>query len=201
MKKFFITFSILCIGIFFLSACGAKEVLPVAIDEKNDTCAQCHMAVLDDQFATQVVLENGKTHTFDDIGCMFKWVEENPDEKIAAQFVRDYETEKWIKVEDATYVYEKSIKTPMAYNVVTFSEEQKAKEFAADLGANVMTSKEIEDHSWGMNKEMMMKMKADKGDTMEHTHDGEGEMEAVPAKGDHMEFDHEEEDSMGHSHK
>lgn len=172
MKKLFF---ILILGLFVLTACGPKETVPVAINAKNDKCAQCNMAVVDDQFATQVVLKNGKTYTFDDIGCMFKWVKDNPEEEIAAQFVRDYETQKWIKAENATYVYERSIKTPMAYNVITFSKEEKAKKFAADLNATVMKSTEMKDHSWEMNKEMMMKMKAEKGGSMEHSHDEEGD--------------------------
>lgn len=179
MKKYLFIISMLLI--LYLSACGMKDLVPVAIDEKNDKCVQCNMAVLDDQFATEVVLENGKTYTFDDIGCMFKWVDENPDQKIAARFVRDYESEKWIKVEEATYVYDESIKTPMAYNVISFSNEKKAKEFAADLNATVLTSKEIEDHSWGMNKEMMMNMKSEQGKVMEHNHNANGEMNTMPA--------------------
>lgn len=175
MKKL-LFISTLLASLFFLSACGNKEVEPRAIDAQNDKCAQCNMAVADDEFATQLVLENGKVYTFDDIGCMFQWVADNEKEEIAAQFVRDYQTKEWLKVEDATYVYEQSIKTPMAYNVISFSDDQVAEKFASELDAIVMNGTEIKDHNWKMNKEMMMKMKEEKGAaTMNHSHE-EGEM-------------------------
>ena len=66
---------LLLVGVIsILAACGTKEVKPVAINEKTDICATCNMQVVDDQFATQVILENGKSLVFDDIGCMYKWV-------------------------------------------------------------------------------------------------------------------------------
>ena len=92
--------------LLIVSGCGNKEVKPAAIDEKNNICIQCNMSVLDDQFATQLATENGKIYTFDDIGCMFQWKAENKNEKIAGEFVRDYESKEWIKVEEATYVDE-----------------------------------------------------------------------------------------------
>ena len=36
---------------------------------------------MDNQFATEIILENGKALKFDDIGCMYKWMEINPGEK------------------------------------------------------------------------------------------------------------------------
>ncbi|WP_234978431.1 nitrous oxide reductase accessory protein NosL [Bacillus tuaregi] len=163
--------------LFIISGCGSKEIEPRAIDEKNDKCIQCHMSVVDDQFATQLTLENGKTHTFDDIGCMALWVKENKDQKVAAQFVRDYETKEWILLEDAYYVYDESIKTPMAYNVISFANEQKATDFASEINAQVMTSAELDNHQWDMNNDMMMKIKEEMGaGASEHSHDhGEAE--------------------------
>ena len=53
----------------------------VAIDEKHDKCDICQIGVTDNQFATEIILENGKALKFDDIGCMYKWMEINSDEK------------------------------------------------------------------------------------------------------------------------
>ena len=36
------------------------------------------------------------------------------------KFVRDYDSKDWVSLEDATYVYDKTITTPMAYNVISF---------------------------------------------------------------------------------
>ena len=91
--------------IYSCSIGGDKKVTPVAINEKTDICTICNMQVVDNQFATQIILENGKSLVFDDIGCMHKWVDENANQKIDAQFVRDYKTQEWVSQPEATYVY------------------------------------------------------------------------------------------------
>jgi len=116
MKKQFYFIGLIAF-VFILSACGNKVVEPVAINDATDTCEVCNMAVVDNQHATQIVLENGKSIVFDDVGCMYEWLEGNSNETIAAEFVRDYNDKEWVLVDDATYVYNQSVKTPMAYNV------------------------------------------------------------------------------------
>ena len=68
------------------AGCRKKTPKPVAIDEKTDKCEICHMAVKDNHFATEVMLENGKSIDFDDIGCLYKWMKQNKDKK-AGQFL------------------------------------------------------------------------------------------------------------------
>lgn len=113
--------------VFAVVGCGKKGAEPVAVDEKNDKCDVCNMAVMDNQFATEVILENGKALKFDDIGCMYKWMDEHKNEKTQEKFVRDYHTKDWISLDKATYVYDKTIKTPMAYNVISFKEKKMLK--------------------------------------------------------------------------
>ncbi len=149
-----------------LGACGNKEVKPVAINEKTDTCATCNMQVVDNQFATQIILENGKSLIFDDIGCMYAWVNENEDQKIDTQFVRDYDDKEWVLLDDATYVYNQSIKTPMAYNVISFTDKADAEKFVADNeGSTLLTASELGQHGWATNQDMMMKNGTD-----DHSH-------------------------------
>ena len=95
-----------------------------AIDEKHDKCDICQIGVTDNQFATEIILENGKALKFDDIGCMYKWMEINSGEKTKEKFVRDYDSKDWISLEEATYVYDKTITTPMAYNVISFKNKK-----------------------------------------------------------------------------
>ena len=137
-------------GLFLLlAACGNEAVQPVDI-AATDTCEVCNMAVVDNQHATQIVLENGKSYVFDDIGCMYKWLGSNENEKIAAQFVRDYNDKEWILVDDATFIYNESVKTPMAYNVVSFKDQASAEEFsAANEGSTLMTANDLAQHELG----------------------------------------------------
>ena len=74
MKKQFYFIGLIAF-VFILAACGNKAVEPVAINDATDTCEVCNMAVVDNQHATQIVLENGKSIVFDDVGCMYEWLE------------------------------------------------------------------------------------------------------------------------------
>ena len=118
-------------------------------------CDICQIGVTDNQFATEIILENGKALKFDDIGCMYKWMEINSDEKTKEKFVRDYDSKDWISLEDATYVYDKTITTPMAYNVISFKNKKDAESFVSNYKGKVLSYKELAEHKWEMNKEMM----------------------------------------------
>ena len=139
MKQKVLSFLLLMSVITILAACGDKEVKPVAINEETDICATCNMQVVDNQFATQIILENGKSLVFDDIGCMYEWVGENTNQKMDAQFVRDYNDKEWVLKEEATYVYNPSVITPMAYNVISFTDKADAEKFAADNEGKYVT--------------------------------------------------------------
>ncbi|MBE3568746.1 MAG: nitrous oxide reductase accessory protein NosL [Bacillales bacterium] len=99
---------------------------------------------------------------FDDIGCMYKWISENKDQKIQAKFVRDVNTKKWLEAEKATYVYGKSLKTPMSYNVVAFQNKNDAQSFAKKNNGTVLSYDDLNSHKWVKNKDMMKKMKGNK---------------------------------------
>ncbi|HDR4448787.1 nitrous oxide reductase accessory protein NosL (plasmid) [Bacillus mycoides] len=168
MRVKYMLFAICLCMVFAIVGCGNKETKPVAINEKNDKCDICNMAVMDNQFATEVILENGKALKFDDIGCMYKWMDEHKNEKTQEKFVRDYNTKDWVAVDKATYVYDKSIKTPMAYNVISFKEKKDADSFVEKHTGEILSSKELAEHKWEMNKEMMGKEKKDHGSGHSH---------------------------------
>ncbi|QWI76158.1 nitrous oxide reductase accessory protein NosL [Bacillus mycoides] len=145
--------------VFTIVGCGKKEIEVVAVDEKNDKCDICQIGVMDNQFTTEIILESGKALKFDDIGCMYKWMEINSGEKTQEKFVRDYDSKDWVSLEDATYVYDKTITTPMAYNVISFKNKKDAESFVSNYKGKVLSYKELSEHKWEMNKEMMGKPK------------------------------------------
>ncbi|CAH2716469.1 hypothetical protein BACCIP111895_03656 [Neobacillus rhizosphaerae] len=153
------TLLITILSLFVIAGCGKKEIKPVAINEKTDKCDICHMAVKNNQFATEIILENGKSMVFDDIGCMYKWMKENKDKKIANSFVKDYDSKEWIEAETASYVYDKPIRTPMAYNVISFTDKKDAQSFIDKNGGSLLTYDKLSNHSWEKNEEMVKEMK------------------------------------------
>ncbi len=43
-----------------------------------------------------------------------------------------YDSKDWVSLEDATYVYDKTITTPMAYNVISFKNKKDAESFVSN---------------------------------------------------------------------
>lgn len=137
----------------------------------TDVCEVCAMAVPNNEHATQIVLTNERSLKFDDIGCMYEWIEENGEEDIGTAFVRDFNSEEWFDFNEATFVFDESIETPMAYGIISFIEESEAEQFIDEFGTGELLDRaDLTNHEWKMYKDM----------------DGH----------DHDEHDHEEHDDM-----
>ncbi|WP_018759668.1 nitrous oxide reductase accessory protein NosL [Paenibacillus terrigena] len=160
MKKL-ITVCALFLGLIMLAGCGDKyEALP--INEDTDVCAICNMQVKDDAFATQLTTKDGKNVKFDDIGCMHKWKEQQGTENIGMDYVRDYNNKEWIEYDNATYVYDASFRTPMAYGIITFKDKKSAETFVSEQGVGkIMNAKELASHDWKQNTDKMQMMDED----------------------------------------
>lgn len=143
-----------------LSGCGKAEVQPVAIQAGVDKCDVCNMLVPDDHNATEIILKDGKALKFDDIGDMYVWTKKNGRDQVQAQFVRDYYTKEWLKLENSSFAYDKSFKTPMAYGVYSFKDMNEAQKFINEQGhGKLLSFKDLESHTWERNMDMMKEMK------------------------------------------
>lgn len=157
------------VALVLIIGCGKKTPEPVAIKENTDKCALCNMAVKNNQFATELILENGRTLVFDDLGCMEKWMKQNKDKKSAVAYVRDFMSQKWIQIDLATYIHNnQAVKTPMAYNVISFADKQDAKQFIKAKTGKLFSYEELKNYSWERDpaqlKQLMeMKMKKEAG--------------------------------------
>lgn len=127
-KSIWISISMVLI-LVLLAGCGKEKYTAIPINEATDKCAICNMQVKDDAFAVQLTTKEGKNYKFDDIGCMNEWTNKNGIETVGAQFVRDYNTKEWISYNTASYVYDASLKTPMAYGIYSFKEKSSAQKF------------------------------------------------------------------------
>jgi copper chaperone NosL len=117
----------LILAVMMLVGCGSSEIKPVDV-YPEDMCAYCRMAVSDQRFAAEIISETRDVFKFDDIGCMENFQKKSASLKLAAQFVKDYETKKWVPLEDATIV-NTNMFTPMGSGKVAFSDRSKAEEF------------------------------------------------------------------------
>lgn len=175
------------------AACGSKTYEAQAINEATDRCVICNMAIKDDQYATQIITKDGQSLKFDDLGCMNQWKTENGTDTVGAAFVRDYTNSKWLKYEDAYYVYEAQIKTPMAYGIVSFESEKEAEAFIAEHGSGtLMKADDLAQHSWAVNRDMM--------DMDGHSHDADGHADGESGHGD-GEAGHSHDGEAGQDHE
>jgi len=172
MKMKHWTFTLIMLwSIFLLSGCGAKYAA-VPINEDVDVCVICNMQVKDDAFATQLTTKDGQTYKFDDIGCMNEWKKQNGTDQIGMDFVRDYNDKEWIEYGKATYVYDASLRTPMAYGIVSFKDKPSAEAFVQEQGVGqIMTAEDLASHDWKQNTEGMDMHGAGQGHT--HSHEQE----------------------------
>lgn len=150
MKKRLLWISVLALAVgIVLSGCGGDKYKPVAINGGVDKCEVCQMLIKDDHNATEIITKDQKPLKFDDIGDMFVWLKKNGRDNVGAIYVRDYHTKEWIELDQATYVYDKSNKTPMSFGVFSFKTEADADAFIKEKGTGAkMTAKDLDSHSW-----------------------------------------------------
>ncbi|GEM_PF-1058157 len=150
------------------------EYEPEDVNPDTDVCEVCAMAVADDQHATQIVLKNERSLKFDDLGCLYGWIEENSEDEIGAKFVRDFNTEEWTLLEEASFVFDEEIETPMAYGMISFKNQADAESYIDENGlGELLSADDLENHKWEM---------------MDHSHD------------DHDGHNHDEHGHHDHGH-
>ena len=114
------------LAVLFL-ACGSGGIKPVEIFPE-DACSSCRMAFSDYRFASEIIDDKSEVFKFDDIGCMLKYRAKHTEIRIAATFLKNYDTKEWIPYESAVIV-ETDVDTPMGSGKVAFADSTKAKEF------------------------------------------------------------------------
>lgn len=188
MKKYNLLFIMVAAFTLLLAACGDSDkdtndkdtgsdttesaYEPEDIDPDSDVCEVCGMAIADDEHATQIILENERSLKFDDLGDLYVWIDENGEDDIGEKFVRDFYTKEWLVLEDATFVFNEEIDTPMGFGVISFKDKTGAEEYIDehDIG-ELLTASDLDNHEWEME---------DHGDHHDH--------------GDHDDHDHDDDD-------
>src|SRR5690606_743142 len=127
----------------------SEKFKPEPINEAVDICEVCSMTVADNEHATQLILNNGRSLKFDDLGDLFVWRDRNGLDDVNVQYVRDFHTSEWIELADATFAYDETFKTPMGFGVYSFKEKAEAEAYVSEHGVGVlMTAEELESHNW-----------------------------------------------------
>ena len=116
--------AVIFLGALFILGCGASEVRPVELFPE-DECANCRMSVSDPKYASQIITEGGEVLKYDDLSCLEKYRKDHAEAKIAAIFVKDFESTQWLRYENSIIV-QTGIETPMGSGKVAVSSNDRA---------------------------------------------------------------------------
>ncbi len=151
-NKFIFLFALLSLSL--LVACGGGSDLnePPDIRYGEDVCERCLMIINEARYAAAYVTPDGEPRLFDDIGGMAAHIDEALDdgapedgvpEDVAVYWVHDYDTEEWLKAEEAFYVESEDLATPMGFGIVAFAVRERAEEWAAEQGGTLRSYSEL----------------------------------------------------------
>lgn len=130
MKRWIIL-ALLGAVLLLLVACGqsADTNTPPEIMYGQDVCDQCGMIISEEKFAAAYWTADGEARRFDDIGGMFAYIAANPEEA-ASYWVHDITTGDWIRAEEAYYVSDSDLMTPMGFGIAACATEDQAQALA-----------------------------------------------------------------------
>jgi len=119
------------IALLLFAGCGqaANVEEPPEIAYGQDVCERCGMIISEDKFAAAYWTAGGQERRFDDIGGMIAYDTENS-EDVASYWVHDFGTGEWMRAEEATYVLDSNLMTPMGFGIAAFADKEQARALA-----------------------------------------------------------------------
>ena len=134
----------------------------------EDVCDRCQMIISEARYAAAYWTAAGEARRFDDVGGMFAHYEETG-EAVASFWVHDFGTAAWLRAEDAYFVVDAALETPMGFGVVTCATAEAAENLAErhensvvmdfktlmaelETGALVLEPRHHREHSMGMEE-------------------------------------------------
>ena len=137
---------ILCVLLLLtLTACGggADTTQPPEILYGQDVCDECDMIISEEKYAAAYWTAEGEARRFDDVGEMLVYMAKNP-EPTASIWVHDINSAAWLLADDAWFIMNSGLRTPMGTGIAVTADEQAARALAFDQPeARVMTFAEM----------------------------------------------------------
>ncbi|MEK4229501.1 nitrous oxide reductase accessory protein NosL [Solibacillus sp. FSL H8-0538] len=136
----------------FLVGCSEQTYEPHDIKPETDICKICNMSITHSEFAGQIAFKNGDYDVYDDIGCLMSYIIDNGDAEIGKAFIKDANTNVWMDVYSATYIYSQDYWTPMNYGILAFGDEQAADAYMAEHGeGQKLQYEDLLTFKWGIH--------------------------------------------------
>lgn len=144
IRSVFLGVVLAVLSLTLLAACGGGPDLdePPDIRYGEDVCDRCLMIINEARYAAAYVKPDGEARLFDDIGGMVASIDEAA-EDVAVFWVHDYDTEEWLKADEAFYVESDDLVTPMGFGIIAFADPNRAEEWAAEQAGTVRSYSEL----------------------------------------------------------
>ena len=117
-------------------------------------CDHCRMMISQEQFAAQLITQQGRQYAFDAIECMAAYVDGSAGREleIHSLWVPDFQGPgNWISAESAWYLQSDGLRSPMALNFSAYTDESSARRQQAEFGGQVIRWMKVRDivrESW-----------------------------------------------------
>ncbi len=136
--------SLIALLAMLLVSCQPRPSLdaPPEIRYGEDVCDLCHMIINEARFAAAYVTLQGEARRFDDIGDLVAYHAAHAEE-VAVFWVHDYDTEEWLRAEQAVFVVSDAFHTPMGHGIVAVADAARAQELAASVGGQVLAFSDL----------------------------------------------------------
>jgi len=135
--------SLVLIGFVMLGCQSSAQFdKPPDIRYGEDVCDECRMIINEPRFAAAYVTRQGEVRRFDDIGDMVQYHRKHAEE-VAVFWVHDFETEEWLRADQAVFVISSEIHTPMGHGIVAVRDRGRAERLMASLRGKVLTWQEL----------------------------------------------------------
>ena len=118
-------------------AMGCK-VEPEPIRYGSDLCQHCHMTIVDNQHAAQLVTQKGRISKFDAIECMVNYLKSKDESDFQILLIADYsQPGKLVDATSASYVISPAVPSPMGAFLSGFEGKDSAEKFRNDQGGQM----------------------------------------------------------------
>jgi copper chaperone NosL len=125
-------------------ACTRGPAEPAALDTRNDSCANCRMAVSDGRFAAQLAAPGEEPKFFDDLGCLGEYLRKKPTlPRGAVAFVVDHRTGDWVRASRAVFSRRDFLETPMSSHLIAHASPGSRDADPAAAGGTPVSGEEI----------------------------------------------------------